>query len=131
VRPVVGAAILVLVFGSADLLFLIRPAPVPVRVARFEPAVTRLPVDSVASVPARRAQTTGEPLSAFVDNPLAFLSRAPSDSLELLPGIGPVLASRILEARALRGAFRTWDDFDRVRGIGPATLRRLRELSGS
>ena len=43
--------------------------------------------------------------------------------LDRLPGIGPALADRIVEERA-REPFRTVRDLQRVRGIGPAGLRR-------
>ncbi len=54
------------------------------------------------------------------------LNRATPAQLDALPGIGPALAARIVAKRdSLRG-FRTIDDLVRVRGIGPATLARLR-----
>jgi competence protein ComEA len=43
-----------------------------------------------------------------------------------LPGVGPVLAQRILEDRAQAGRYRGPDDLLRVPGIGPAKLARLR-----
>ncbi|HEY3248093.1 MAG TPA: ComEA family DNA-binding protein [bacterium] len=46
--------------------------------------------------------------------------------LEALPGIGPVLARRILEYRSRHGPFRRLEDLLQVQGIGPALLRRLR-----
>lgn len=51
-----------------------------------------------------------------------------ADSLELqrLPRVGPAMARAIVEVRSARGGFRTWDDFDAVPGVGPATLERLR-----
>lgn len=50
---------------------------------------------------------------------------AEAAELEALPGIGPVLAGRIAEARAL-GPFRSMEDLDlRVRGIGPAIRARI------
>ena len=61
--------------------------------------------------------------------PLAYLSSAPADSLQLLPGIGPVLAARIAQARGGKRLFTSWDDVLRVRGIGPEKIRRLRELA--
>jgi Helix-hairpin-helix motif len=46
--------------------------------------------------------------------------------LEALPGLGPVLAGRIVEARQA-SPFRSLDDFDRrVYGIGPAKVAALR-----
>ncbi|MCF6191763.1 MAG: helix-hairpin-helix domain-containing protein [Candidatus Hydrothermae bacterium] len=53
-------------------------------------------------------------------------STAPYESLLLLPGVGPTLARRILEDRARHGPYRQLKDLQRVRGIGPRTLERLR-----
>jgi competence ComEA-like helix-hairpin-helix protein len=64
----------------------------------------------------------------YLPDPLAFLSFASPDSLDLLPGVGPVLATRLVAARREHGPFRTWDDVDRVRGIGPKTIERLKAL---
>jgi competence protein ComEA len=51
----------------------------------------------------------------------------PAD-LEALPGIGPVLAARIVAERNRGGPFATVDELRRVRGIGPKTLGRIRTL---
>jgi competence ComEA-like helix-hairpin-helix protein len=45
--------------------------------------------------------------------------------LQSLPGIGPALAARIVEAREEQ-MFTSLDDLVRVRGIGEATVERLR-----
>jgi competence protein ComEA len=45
-----------------------------------------------------------------------------------LPRIGPALADRILAHRAQFGPFLSVDDLLMIRGIGPATLERLRPL---
>lgn len=49
-----------------------------------------------------------------------------ADRLALLPGIGPTLATRIIEHRAEHGPFGSADDLRRVRGIGPKTVDALR-----
>ncbi len=54
------------------------------------------------------------------------LNRATTEELDALPGIGPVLAGRILAHRARYGPFRTVDELRAVRGIGPRLLERLR-----
>lgn len=54
------------------------------------------------------------------------LNTATAAELELLPRIGPALAGRIATDRAARGPFRSVDDLDRVPGIGPRTVERLR-----
>lgn len=48
--------------------------------------------------------------------------------LEALPGIGPVIAGRILEYRRRHGPFGRTDDLEKVSGIGPAKMRDLRPL---
>lgn len=45
--------------------------------------------------------------------------------LQTLPGVGPALSQRIIEART-QHPFRNADDLDRVKGIGPAKLEKLR-----
>jgi competence protein ComEA len=50
-----------------------------------------------------------------------------ADAAELvrIPGVGPVTAQNILTARAER-PFTSVADLDRVRGIGPKTLDKIR-----
>jgi competence protein ComEA len=54
------------------------------------------------------------------------LNRADRAELLQLPGIGPKLAESIEADRREHGPFRSVDDLARVKGIGPATLARLR-----
>ena len=58
--------------------------------------------------------------------PRVDLNRAGASELDALPGIGPVLAARILEQRRRNGPFRRIEDLLAVRGIGPRLLERLR-----
>ena len=55
------------------------------------------------------------------------LNRAGTKELQSLPGIGPALAQRILDSRIREGRFQTPEDLLRVRGVGPATLARIRD----
>ena len=55
------------------------------------------------------------------------LNRADAAELDQLPGIGPVLAGRIVEHRRVSGPYRSAEDLLAVRGIGPALFERLRE----
>ncbi|MEZ6210390.1 MAG: ComEA family DNA-binding protein [Phycisphaerales bacterium] len=57
------------------------------------------------------------------------LNSAPAAELELLPRIGPALSARIIADREARGPFASLDDLQRVRGIGPVTVRRLKGLA--
>jgi len=59
---------------------------------------------------------------------LVDVNSADSGLLETLPGIGPALAARIVAERERR-AFATLDDLARVRGIGAASVGRLRGLA--
>lgn len=56
----------------------------------------------------------------------ADLNSADWPELAQLPGIGPVLAKRIVESRSSGGPFPDVDSLGRVRGIGPLTLQRIR-----
>jgi competence protein ComEA len=47
--------------------------------------------------------------------------------LEALPGIGEVLAQRIIDYRSVNGPFQQIDDLARVDGIGPATFEDLKD----
>ncbi len=54
------------------------------------------------------------------------LNRAGRAELLQLPGVGENLADRIVLYRQARGGFRSVEELVKVRGIGPATLERLR-----
>lgn len=56
------------------------------------------------------------------------LNTATLAQLDSLPGVGPVLAQRILDHRERHGAFRSVGDLRRVDGIGDARYEQLKEL---
>lgn len=56
------------------------------------------------------------------------LNAATDEELDALPGIGPVLAARIVAWRSEHGRFSTVEELAEVSGIGPALLSGLREL---
>jgi competence protein ComEA len=58
------------------------------------------------------------------------LNRATTSDLEELPGVGPVLASRILAYRDEHGPFTDPVELREVSGIGEATWASLRDLVG-
>lgn len=53
------------------------------------------------------------------------LQSASRATLATLPGIGPVLSSRIVDARTRTGCFRDLSSLTQVPGIGPKTLETL------
>ena len=65
--------------------------------------------------------------AAAPDEGLVDLNTADAATLETLPGVGPVLAGRIVTHRDER-PFTTVDELDEVPGIGPALMRDLRPL---
>ena len=58
------------------------------------------------------------------------LNRATEQDLEALPGIGPVLAERIVRYRQSRGAFHEVGQLREVKGIGKKKFDRIRPLVG-
>ena len=54
------------------------------------------------------------------------LNTATEQELETLPGIGPVLAERIVEYRQARGGFREVAQLRQVKGIGKKKFDRIR-----
>lgn len=136
-RRMVGATILVLALGGPKIVAWMSlrhaappadstPGVFPPEQAGGRDPSGRTSARALAAPAHTRAASI--PLS-FQDDPLRFLNSAPADSLELLPGVGPVLATRLIDARRERGSFRSWDDVDRVRGIGPKTIERLKVLA--
>lgn len=56
------------------------------------------------------------------------LNTATADQLDGLPGIGPVLAQRIIDWRTAHGGFRSVRDLDQVSGIGDSIYAELEPL---
>jgi len=56
------------------------------------------------------------------------LNRADAAELEALPGVGPVLAERIVAYREANGPYQTAEDLLEVSGIGEAKLASIRDL---
>lgn len=51
---------------------------------------------------------------------------ATAQQLEALNGIGPVKAKAIVDFRTKNGPFKTYADLEKVPGIGPKTLEKLK-----
>jgi comEA protein len=58
--------------------------------------------------------------------PITNLNAASAAKLQLLPGIGPKMALRIIEYRKEHGAFSTIEQVMEVKGIGPRKFEKLK-----
>ncbi len=102
-----------------------KPEPVA-GTGRAGPAAVRAPREA-----RRGGATDGLPMERFDTRPNARSSdpidvdRADAATLDLLPGIGPALAARIVADRDSLGPFGSLEALQRVRGIGPALAARL------
>ncbi len=78
-----------------------------------------------AQQPAHQPDPTAPRAAPLVEPRKINVNTAPKAELELLPGVGPALADRIIEARAKK-KFASLDDLDQVRGIGPKLLEKMK-----
>ena len=117
-----GARLLaiLLVLGTLSDLYRARQPEVA------SPLVTRAEPGAYAGTPGIESSAPADPgpgAPAGLD-----LNRASAAELDRLPGIGPVLAARIVEQRRLHGPFHSVDELRAVPGIGPRLLERLRPV---
>jgi competence protein ComEA len=111
------------------------PTAVPPAASDAPPPTASAPVALPAAPPAPAASSSA-PLpppssshgQATPDDPV-YLNTANVDDLRRLPGIGEKRANAIVALRArLGGRLRAVEDLMKVKGIGRATLKRLRPL---
>ena len=106
-------------------------AAAPAQAPAAQPATTNTPdstPDETESTTPDRSEQSPAPTTTNRDASAARtinVNTATPAQLELLPGIGPALASRIIESRRSQGPFRRLDDLQRVRGIGPKTAEAI------
>ena len=55
------------------------------------------------------------------------INTADSAQLQLVPGIGPSTAEKVLQMRKSYGAFKSVNDLAAIRGIGPKRLEKMRK----
>lgn len=82
------------------------------------------PSDPLAPLPEQRLQKFGRQSTKISLD----VNRASQQDFERLPGIGPILAGRIVEYRETRGGFRDIEQLRRVKGVGKKTFERIREF---
>lgn len=108
---------------TADVTSINLAAPVgdgdQVVVPSADGAATEIPGDLVPAV--------SSPQGAAADGRIA-INQADAAALELLPGVGPVIAARIVAHRQANGPFQTVEDLLDVPGIGEGKLAGLRDF---
>lgn len=100
------------------------PGVGPALLAGIAPHVTLPP----APPPPPPSASALQPRRAAADTPPVRpvdLNAAGAAELQQVPGIGPVLAERIVEWRRAHGRFRSTAELEEVRGVGPALRARI------
>lgn len=65
--------------------------------------------------------------SAGSSNGLININTADSDALQILNGVGPATAQKIIDYRTSNGGFKSIEDIMNVSGIGQATFNKLKD----
>lgn len=68
----------------------------------------------------------GETQAFTSSDGLISLNKADQTELEQLPGVGPILAARMLDWRVSNGGFKTMDDLRKVSGIGSKLFESIK-----
>ncbi len=116
-RPVYRITLSLLAVAALAGALWVLVAPAPSRGVE----ITR--PDAAAGDAAAAPSSAGDAASRPVN-----INAASADELVALPGIGPVLAARIVDHRKENGPFARIDQIMTVHGIGPKTYENLRPL---
>lgn len=111
-----AAAVTILFFAAlAGYHLLLRTMP---------PAVSLIPAETVSAPVEAETETTAEPnAEGRID-----LNTADAALLDTLPGIGAVLAERIIAYREAYGGFRSVEEIMNVKGIAEGKFAQIKDL---
>lgn len=70
---------------------------------------------------------TGESVSMTEDDVKVNINKATSEELQLIPGIGPSTAQKIIDYRQENGAFGKIEDLKNISGIGEKTFENMKD----
>jgi competence protein ComEA len=107
-----------------DEMQVVVPARSPSGTASPSGGITLAP-DSVAN---QATTTKGKGATPTPTPGKMNINTASADELENLPGIGEVLAQRIVEYRTKNGPFKMLIDLKKVQGVTNATLDKVKDL---
>ena len=85
------------------------------------------PVPQETSPPVQTAQPVAAASPAKAESKID-INHANAAELQALPGVGPVLAQRMVEWRTAHGRYRTVEDLQEVKGIGKKRLEQMRSF---
>ena len=102
-----------------EVLVTLPPETVMPTVPPTEPPVRSEPVKQTEP---KKSSDSSEKKVTFPVN----INTASKKELDALPGIGEVLAQRIIDYRSANGPFSTVDELTKVKGIGAKTLEKLK-----
>ncbi len=103
-------------------------ANTPLDARGFPPPYSRIDVGGPGPVAVAASDPRARDRPAVRPSDPVDLDLATEPQIQALPHIGPALARRIVANRDSAGPFGNLDALRRVRGVGPATLERLRPL---
>ena len=124
---------LTLLFASFTLGFLAGRSTAPGDVIITQlPQVTQAPDRAMPVLPTEPAETASATNDASIPEPtdsgLININTATAAQLDTLPGIGPVLAQRIIDYRQANGPFTSLSQLMLVEGIGEKRLANILPL---
>jgi comEA protein len=89
--------------------------------AQLQTALATMPLGTVASI-SEDSSVSATPTGKI------NINTASATQLDALPGIGAAYAQRIIDYRSAHGPFKAIGDLDKVSGIGPATIDKIKNL---
>ena len=97
----------------------------PVPASESLPITISVPPSTPVTRDVPSSMPNGKPSSTVTDPRRVDLNRATVEQLQHLPGLGIVLARRVIERRTQRGPYRRVEDLLEVKGIGAKRLAQL------
>jgi competence protein ComEA len=102
---------------------------VPAQRAGAAPGEAPSGVSPTVEIPSRSPGSAALPESEIGSSPaLVDINTALQAELEILPGIGPALAGRIIAYREENGPFKTIEEIQKVQGIGAKIFEKIKDL---